>query len=70
MVMCQNELNVTGSFRYKSGDYQLAVDLVADGRLDVKQLISKKVKFEDAEEAFRDVKAGKGIKTLIQGPPE
>ncbi|KAE9969345.1 hypothetical protein EG328_006935 [Venturia inaequalis] len=68
MAMCAKELNVKGSFRYGSGDYALAVDLIESGRLNVKELISRKVKFEDAEEAFKDVKAGKGIKILIEGP--
>jgi D-xylulose reductase len=68
MAMCTKELNVKGSFRYGAGDYQTAVDLVATKRISVKELISSKVKFEDAESAFADVKAGKGIKILIEGP--
>jgi len=68
MAMCTKELNVKGSFRYGSGDYALAVDLIASGRVKVKDLISRKVAFEEAEEAFKDVKAGKGIKILIGGP--
>jgi D-xylulose reductase len=68
MAACTKELNIKGSFRYGSGDYKLAVQLVASGRIDVKRLISGTVKFEDAEQAFKDVKAGKGIKTLISGP--
>jgi D-xylulose reductase len=68
MAMCVKELNIKGSFRYGSGDYALAVDLIESGRVKVKELISRKVAFEDAEEAFRDVKAGKGIKILIEGP--
>jgi D-xylulose reductase len=70
VAMCTKELNVKGSFRYSAGDYQTAVDLVASGRISVKELITGKVKFRDAEEAFRDVKAGKGIKILIEGPEE
>ena len=62
--------NVKGSFRYGSGDYQTAVDLVASERISVKELITGKVSFEDAEKAFADVKAGKGIKILIEGPKE
>jgi len=69
MAACTKELKISGSFRYGSGDYKLAVDLVAEGLIDVKKLISKKVKFTEAEQAFQDVKAGKGIKTLIEGPP-
>ncbi|KAK1149970.1 hypothetical protein N8T08_003528 [Aspergillus melleus] len=68
MAACTKELNVKGSFRYGSGDYKLAVDLVASGKVNVKELITGVVKFEDAENAFKEVKAGKGIKTLIAGP--
>jgi D-xylulose reductase len=68
MAMCAKELNVKGSFRYGPGDYKLAVDMISSGRVQVKDLISRKVAFEDAEEAFKDVKAGKGIKILIEGP--
>ncbi|EOD43657.1 putative xylitol dehydrogenase protein [Neofusicoccum parvum UCRNP2] len=67
-AMCAKELHVTGSFRYSSGDYQLAVDMIASGKLSVKELISKKVTFEGAEEAFSNVKQGNGIKWLIEGP--
>lgn len=70
MAMCTKELNVKGSFRYGSGDYQTAVDLVASERISVKELITGKVSFEDAEKAFADVKQGKGIKILIEGPKE
>ncbi|PLB49558.1 putative D-xylulose reductase A [Aspergillus steynii IBT 23096] len=67
MAACTKELNVKGSFRYGSGDYKLAVDLVASGKVNVKELITGVVQFEDAEQAFKEVKAGKGIKTLIAG---
>ena len=68
MAMCTKELNVKGSFRYGSGDYQTAIDLVATGRISVKELITGKVSFDEAEKAFADVKQGKGIKILIEGP--
>ncbi|KAE8363644.1 D-xylulose reductase A [Aspergillus caelatus] len=67
MAACTKELNVRGSFRYGSGDYKLAVNLVASGKVSVKELITGVVNFEDAEQAFQEVKAGKGIKTLIAG---
>jgi D-xylulose reductase len=59
-----------GSFRYGSGDYKLALEFVSSGKVDVKKLITETVKFEDAEQAFKDVKGGKGIKMLIAGPNE
>ncbi|KAJ5128428.1 hypothetical protein N7448_002147 [Penicillium atrosanguineum] len=67
MAACSKELNFKGSFRYGSGDYKLAVQLVSAGKVDVKRLITGTVKFEEAEQAFKEVKAGKGIKTLIAG---
>lgn len=67
MAVCTREITVKGSFRYGSGDYKLAVELVADGKVEVGKLVSRKVGFGEAEEAFRDVKGGKGIKILIEG---
>ncbi|CAL5869340.1 uncharacterized protein PFLUO_LOCUS3569 [Penicillium psychrofluorescens] len=67
MAACSKELTLKGSFRYGSGDYKLAVGLVSSGKVDVKKLITGTVKFEEAEQAFKEVKAGKGIKTLIAG---
>jgi len=66
-AMCSKELNVKGSFRYGPHDYSTAIGLVATKRVSVKELISSKVKFLDAEVAFKDVKASKGIKILIEG---
>ncbi|KFY03692.1 hypothetical protein O988_01291, partial [Pseudogymnoascus sp. VKM F-3808] len=68
MAMCTKEITMRGSFRYGSGDYKLAVQLVAGGALEVKSLVSREVPFKDAEQAFEDVLKGKGIKVLIRGP--
>ncbi|PGH10169.1 chlorophyll synthesis pathway protein BchC [Helicocarpus griseus UAMH5409] len=67
MAACTKELDVRGSFRYGSGDYKLAVGLVAEGRVDVKRLVTGTVGFREAERAITDVQGGKGIKTLIRG---
>ena len=64
---CTGELNVKGSFRYGSGDYQLAVEMISQGKLDVEKLVSEKFRFEEAEKAFGEVKEGRGIKMLIEG---
>lgn len=65
---CTKEIIAKGSFRYGPGDYALAIQLVATKKVSVKELVTGKVKFEQAEEAFKAVKEGKGIKTLIEGP--
>ncbi|KAJ9150411.1 Xylitol dehydrogenase [Pleurostoma richardsiae] len=70
MALCLKEVTALGSFRYGSGDYKLAVQLVASGQVDVKKLISQTVKFSEAEEAFKKVKEGQVIKILIAGPNE
>ena len=67
-AVCAKELNVKGSFRYGPGDYKLAVELLAKGKVGVKELISGHVPFREAERAFEDVKAAKGIKIIIDGP--
>lgn len=70
MAMCSKELTVKGSFRYGPDDYRLAVELAGSGSLNVKDLISHRFDFKNAEEAFQTFKAGKGIKILIEGPTE
>ncbi|KID70639.1 xylitol dehydrogenase, partial [Metarhizium hybridum] len=70
MAMCLKEVTARGSFRYGPGDYELAVELVASGKVDVKQLVSEVVPFDRAEEAFKKVKEGEVIKILIAGPNE
>ena len=70
MALCLKEVTAKGSFRYGSGDYRLAVSLVATGKVDVKRLISGVVPFKEAEDAFKKVKEGEVIKMLIAGPNE
>ncbi|OAQ97092.1 hypothetical protein LLEC1_07437 [Akanthomyces lecanii] len=68
MAMCLKEVTAKGSFRYGPGDYELAIELVATGKVDVKKLVSEVVEFDQAEEAFKKVKEGQVIKVLIGGP--
>ncbi|KAA8642743.1 hypothetical protein EYZ11_011231 [Aspergillus tanneri] len=65
---CTKELNIKGSFRYASGDYELATELIATRKVNVKGLITQIFSFKDAQLAFEEVRAGNGIKTLISGP--
>ncbi|KAK5678291.1 hypothetical protein LTS10_009463 [Elasticomyces elasticus] len=66
---CIRALNIKGSIRYTTGCYPAAVDLVASGKIDVKRLITNRFKFEQAEQAFELVKAGKQdvFKVVIEG---
>lgn len=69
-----NEIKLKGSWRYGSGDYPLAIDLVARGLVDLKPLLTHTFPFERALEAFELTRAGKDgegkpvIKCIIHGP--
>lgn len=66
-VVCTKQLNVKGGFRYATGDYKLAIELLATQKVKALDLVTDIVKFEDAQRAFQQVKNGNGIKTLIAG---
>ena len=70
VAFCVKEITARGSFRYGSGDYKLAIELVAAGKIDVRKLVDGVVPFEKAEDAFTKVKEGQVIKILIAGPNE
>ena len=70
MALCMKEVTVRGSFRYGSGDYRLAVGMVASDQIAVGKLITGVVSFRRAEEAIMKVKSGTAIKVLIAGPNE
>ncbi|KAI0091981.1 xylitol dehydrogenase [Irpex rosettiformis] len=68
------ELNFSGSLRYGPGDYEFGIALVAQGKIDLKPLITHRFTFEQAKEAFETNRAGKSedgkpvIKAIISGP--
>ncbi|GAA5854753.1 hypothetical protein JCM8547_004058 [Rhodosporidiobolus lusitaniae] len=71
------ELTIKGSFRYGSGSYLLAMDLVARGAVNLKSIISHRYTFGQALEAYRDNQAGVSkrdgmpvIKCVIAGPTD
>ena len=67
MALCTKEVTVKGSFRYSAGDFELAVGLIADGRVGARDLVTGKVPFLEAERAYEEVREGKGVKWLIEG---
>ena len=73
-VVMSKELQLKGSFRYGPGDYPLAIQLVSEGKIDLKPLVSHRYKFEDAATAFQTARNGKSedgkglIKAIISGP--
>ncbi|BGP36485.1 hypothetical protein JCM10450v2_000385 [Rhodotorula kratochvilovae] len=69
-----HELTIKGSFRYGPGIYELALDLVSRGAVNLKALISHRYAFRDALKAFEASLKGHGedgrplIKAVIDGP--
>ncbi|KAL2836686.1 chaperonin 10-like protein [Aspergillus pseudoustus] len=68
-TVCSRGLVIKGSIRYLPGCYPAAIDLIASGQIDVKRLVTHRFKFEQAEEAFKLVKAGRQdvFKVMIAG---
>ncbi|CAO1637453.1 unnamed protein product [Parajaminaea phylloscopi] len=54
------EIEMVGSFRYGSGTYRTAIDLVASGKVDVSRIVTHRYTFADALLAFEATKRGKG----------
>lgn len=67
MEMSEKEVVFKMAFRYGSGDYETALELVNAQRVSVKPLISATVPFELAEAAWAMTQRGEGIKNFIQG---
>ena len=51
-----------------AGDYQLALDTIANSTLSVNELMVKTVLYEQAKEAGDNVKRDNGMKWLIESP--
>ncbi|KAL7411916.1 chaperonin 10-like protein [Mrakia frigida] len=72
--LATKQATFVGSFRYGSGDYPLAISLVASGKIDLKPLVTHRYEFTEAVEAFAATKDGKGrdgkgiIKAIINCP--
>jgi L-iditol 2-dehydrogenase len=66
--LCSKEGLYRGSFRYGPGDYRTAVQLLRDKKVTVKELITHKYDFTEAETAFASVERRQGIKSIIYGP--
>jgi D-xylulose reductase len=67
LALSEKELRVRGCFRYGPGDYSLALELITQGRVNPKALLSSVTPFEDAISAWEKTERGEGIKNLIEG---
>ncbi|ODQ49508.1 hypothetical protein PICMEDRAFT_71054 [Pichia membranifaciens NRRL Y-2026] len=67
-AVMEKELTVKGSFRYSVNDYNYAVQLLKERKLNVKPLVTHRFKFSEAIEAYEFSKKGQSIKIMISGP--
>jgi threonine dehydrogenase-like Zn-dependent dehydrogenase len=61
-----NGIVATGTTGAALADYQHALDLIVQGKIDTKTIISKRFKVEDVRDAFAFAMSGDGLKTLIE----
>ncbi|KAE8356859.1 chaperonin 10-like protein [Aspergillus coremiiformis] len=66
--VCEREIVVKGSFRYGAGDFDLALHLVAQGKVSLQGFVTNVFPFESATEAWETAKRGEGVKTVIEAP--
>jgi L-iditol 2-dehydrogenase len=66
-IFWRSEVSLTSSYAGSPQDYQDALDLIAGGRLDVKDMITHRLPLERAREGFRLVaEADKSMKVIIE----
>ncbi|KAM0553178.1 hypothetical protein ACHAPJ_007465 [Fusarium lateritium] len=70
LALSEKELKVRGCFRYGSGDYSMALSMIAQGKIRPGLLLSSVTPFKDATSAWEKTSRGEGIKNLIEGVPD
>lgn len=65
-IIHYNELKVTGSSAYKRQDYLDAAEMVINGYLDLKPIVTHTYKIEDFQAAYEMNKSGAGLKIEIE----
>ncbi|KXJ87962.1 chaperonin 10-like protein [Microdochium bolleyi] len=68
--ICEREITIKGCFRYGPGDFEIAMDLIARGRISLAGLVTGQYVFEKAWEAWESTGRGEGLKNVIAGPGE
>ena len=65
-IIHYNELKVTGSSAYKRQDYLDAAEMVINGYIDLKPIVTHTYKIEDFQAAYEMNKSGAGLKIEIE----
>jgi 6-hydroxycyclohex-1-ene-1-carbonyl-CoA dehydrogenase len=59
------EMEVVGSLGCRPVDYPRLIDMVAAGRIKVKELVSHRFALEDTNKAFDQLRAGQGLRSVV-----
>lgn len=59
------ELDVIGTVRYTAGCFQTAIDFMAEGKIDLKPMITKTYPLRESKEALEAVKRGGDLKVVV-----
>ena len=65
-IIHYNSIVLTGTTGSTVSQYEKALDLIQDKKIDTKSLISKRFKIDEIKEAFDYALSGKGLKTIIE----
>jgi threonine dehydrogenase-like Zn-dependent dehydrogenase len=61
-----NGIVATGTTGAALADYQHALNLIVQGKIDTETMVSRRFKVEDVQDAFEYAMSGEGLKTLIE----
>jgi L-iditol 2-dehydrogenase len=64
-IIHYNELRIFGAFSYHPRFHQIALEMLADGQIQVDKIITNTYPIERALDAFEALKAGKEVKAVI-----
>jgi L-iditol 2-dehydrogenase len=64
--VARREVEIIGSFIYYAGEFAIGIRLIADGVIDVDQLVGLVTDLEGTDAAFRAVESGAVVKAIIE----
>jgi L-iditol 2-dehydrogenase len=64
--VARREVEIIGSFIYYAGEFAIGIRLIADGSIDVDQLVGMVTTLEGAPDAFKAVEGGQIIKAVVE----
>lgn len=60
------ELSITGTYDKTRADFETAISLIDNGKVDVKSLITHRLSLEEAWDGFKMMEKGEGVKIMVR----